>query len=126
MNGRPLVLLALVLLACEGSPGRVEPSKPAAASQQPSRSPTPTVAGSPVEQARRHAATHFGYEESDLRLLRHEQVVWPNAGLGCAWPDQEYDPTPVPGYRIVLGHGSLEHHYHGADGQPPFLCQFLE
>lgn len=89
-------------------------------------SPTQGVDGSRVERARSDLAALFGYKESDIRLLRHEQVVWPNAGLGCPRHDQEYDPVPVPGYRIVLGHGTLEHHYHGADGQPPFLCQFLE
>lgn len=130
MTGSALLLLlaSLLLLACSSPADDAAQLPPTPAGSAPVGAPVPASnsADSRVEQARRHAVTHFGYGESDVRLLRVEQVVWPDQALGCHRLGQKYDQSPVPGYRVVLGHDGLEHHYHGADGQPPFLCQFLE
>lgn len=122
MSGRNLILLAVLLTgaACS-SPGPSDPPTAAAPT-----TPTSGPAADRVEQARGDLADRLGVPQEDISVLEGAAVVWPNAGLGCPHHEQEYDPAPVPGYRIVLGHRSLEYRYHGADGQAPFLCQFLD
>jgi hypothetical protein len=80
-----------------------------------------------VESARADLAQRYGYDPATIVVERVESVIWPSAGLGCPDHQRSYDPTPVPGYRIVLRVVDLNFKYHGAaDDSTPFLCQFLD
>lgn len=69
----------------------------------------------------------FDYPAENLRVIRVEDLVWPDSALGCpAGDDGPETQGPVPGYRIVLGHEAVELRYHGADGAPPRRCDFLD
>lgn len=79
-----------------------------------------------IDDVRRQIADRYGYAVDEVVVRRVEAVEWPDAALGCPVNEQEYEPGPVPGYRIVLGRGDLEFHFHGAEGVRPFRCQFLD
>ena len=79
-----------------------------------------------IDEARADLAAKFGYDPATIVVDRVEPVTWRDAALGCPRPEASYDPTPVPGYRIVLRVGDLDFQYHGADDGDPFLCQFLD
>jgi len=98
-------------------------STPPPTSSVPGNDVIPTDA---VEVARADLVDRFAYEPGQIAVERVEPTTWPNAGLGCPRTGQEYDPAPVPGYRIILGVGELDFAYHGAAGEPPSICQFLD
>ncbi len=79
-----------------------------------------------VSQARQDLSNTRGYPLSEIFLISHEEVTWPNSALGCPRAGQMYAQVLTPGYRIVLGWKDLKYTYHGATGRPPFRCQFLE
>lgn len=59
-------------------------------------------------------------EMVSVRLV--EEVVWPNAGMGCPHPDMRYAQVMVDGLRIVLVHDGVEYRYHSGGSVEPFLC----
>lgn len=138
------MLLLLTLGACQGGGERADPPQvsstalaspavPTAGSPtgMPSVPPAPNV-GIPstrtgeVRTAVGLMAEETGYPEESVRVVRVEDVVWPSRALGCpAWSEGQA-AEPVPGYRIILGHREVELHYHGADGEDPRRCDFLD
>lgn len=76
--------------------------------------------------AKADLALRYGYDPATIVVERVDAVTWPNTGLGCPSHERSYDPTPVPGFRIVLRVGTLDYRYHGATDGQPFLCQFLD
>lgn len=92
-------------------------------------SATPAAFASPdrrVTAARDDLVERFGYDPSSISVVSIEQVTWPNAALGCPATDRQYTQMTVEGYRIVLAWKDVQFRYHGAAGELPFLCQFLE
>lgn len=102
-----------------------DPATSAGTGDQPPPDPD---RGDVVALATADLAERFAYDPDDISVAHVESVLWRDAALGCPAVDREYDPTPVPGYRIVLVWRDLDFHYHGADGSddPPRLCQFLD
>jgi hypothetical protein len=47
------------------------------------------------------AARRFGVEAEEVRLVDVKARVWPDAGLGCHARRGVFEPSPVPGFRIV-------------------------
>jgi hypothetical protein len=58
------------------------------------------------------AAKRFSVSESDVVLVRAEQVTWSDGSLGCAEPGGIYTQALVPGYLIVAKTAQGELSYH--------------
>ena len=76
-----------------------------------------------VAAARADLAGRFGYAPAEIDVASVEDVTWPNTALGCPDKDALYAQVLTDGYRIVLRWRTRTYLYHGATGQPPFLCQ---
>lgn len=72
-----------------------------------------TLLGSMVDVARRDLASRLDLPLRRVFVVTAAPVVWPDGSLGCVLADQEYEATPVSGYRIVLRAGPEEYAYHG-------------
>lgn len=126
---RGVIALTAVVLTGVGCSGDDSPAitTSTVANSPSSTSPVAVPGNAIVLAARQEIADRFGYalEEVEVRLV--EAVVWPDTALGCPAHDQEYEDRPIAGYRLVLGVGQLEYHFHGAnDGSAPRRCQFLD
>lgn len=100
-----------------GQPHVAATASPARLAQQDAR----------IAAARAHAVTRFGYDPEEISVVSVEQVTWPSSAIGCPHHESSYSPTPVPGYRIVLGWNDVRLRYHGAEGdRAPKLCEFLD
>ena len=102
-----------------------------AASDAPNVPPAPSVGTPSTRDDEVRAAVELmveetGYPEESVRVVRVEDVVWPSGALGCPAWSQDQTAEPVLGYRIILGHQEVELHYHGADGEDPRRCDFLD
>lgn len=113
---------ALVLAAC----GADEPA---------SSGPTPPPGAAEAELVRldalpdevaaalADASERFGVPEDRVAVAGALRVVWSDGSLGCPDPDTMYTQALVPGYLLTLEVDGRRVAYHGADGQPPFLCE---
>lgn len=61
--------------------------------------------------------------EQSIEVLRAIPVIWNNGAAGCPQPDTHYTQALVPGYWVVLGHGSERYSYHAARNGPLRLCE---
>lgn len=126
------VAAALFGSACSGSGPDPAPAAPPRAVGQPHAAVTATPlhvtpGDERVTAARDHAVARFGYDPDSITVVSIEQVTWPTSALGCPHHESSYSPTPVPGYRIVLGWNDVRLRYHGVDGdRVPKLCEFLD
>ena len=107
------------------------PSSPPDRSTSPRVPPAPNVGTPSTREAEVGAAVdllveEMGYPAGEVRVVRVEDVVWPSGALGCPTWAEGRSAEPVPGYRIILGHREVELHYHGADGEDPRRCDFLD
>ena len=72
-------------------------------------------------------AERLGVDLAAITVATAENVVWPDAALGCPQPGMAYAQVQVEGSRAVLIHGNVTYFYHGGEGNPgPFLCENLE
>lgn len=103
---------------------------PATGTAAPGGAATPPGAGADVdarlEAARQDLARRFGYDPAEVRLVGVEPVTWRDRSLGCPTTDGTYDPGPVEGYRMEVARKDVVFRYHGAAGELPFLCQYLD
>ena len=75
-----------------------------------------------VRQAISDLARRESIPSGSIELVSYEEVVWPDASLGCPHPDMSYIQVPQDGARIVLRFDNRERIYHSGGGRPPFLC----
>lgn len=69
----------------------------------------------------------FGYPVDEITVVRVEDVVWESSTFGCAPAEGEtVTPGPIDGYRIILGHGDVELHFHGGNDTAPRRCEFAD
>jgi hypothetical protein len=109
------------------APGTTLATASLAPSASAMTSPSGPIAEARIAAARADVAKRYGFDPAAIVVEKAEAVTWPNAGLGCPAYERSYDPTPVPGYRIVLRAGDRHFTYHGAaDDDSPFLCEFLD
>jgi len=76
----------------------------------------------PVAVAVSDLATRLGIDESAIKLVSFDAVVWPDGGLGCPQPGMAYTQVPVDGALIVLSAEGREFRYHSGGVRDPFLC----
>jgi hypothetical protein len=116
---------ALVLAACASEPadepGAAEPVLPDRAVEASFVS-LDVIPGA-VEAAVADAAERFGVPRSEVAVAGALRVKWADLSLGCPEPDMMYAQVLVDGYRLTLEVAGQRIEYHGADGEPPFLCE---
>jgi hypothetical protein len=76
-----------------------------------------------VDIAKTDLAVRLGIELAEIELISFEEVVWPDASLGCPHPDMNYRQIPMDGSRIVLAFEGTTYDYHSGGGREPFLCE---
>jgi len=67
-------------------------------------------------------ATRLGIDESDVTLVSHEEVTWPDSSLGCPQKGMEYTQVLVNGSLIVLKVNGATYEYHSGSSRDPFYC----
>jgi hypothetical protein len=58
-----------------------------------------------------------------IEVIEVQEVVWPDAGLGCPQPGMRYRQVPQDGLLIRLGVEERVYDYHSGGGRDPFLCE---
>jgi hypothetical protein len=69
------------------------------------------------------ASQRFDVPEAEVAVAGALRVMWADGSLGCPEPDMMYTQALVPGYLLTLEVAGRRVEYHGADGEPPFLCE---
>ncbi len=70
-------------------------------------------------------ANRLQIDTSKISLVRTENIIWPNAALGCPRPGKVYPPGRVPGYRVWLNAEGQEYLYHTDYNGQVILCPEL-
>jgi hypothetical protein len=144
-NQIALILFALSIAACapgaEFTPVATEAAQPvetiAATATLLQADPTSTIEEDPVSEeievpigaealvqiAVDDLAGRLGIPAAEIELVQYEEVVWPDASLGCPHPEMKYIQVPQDGVFIQLSAGGETHDYHGGGGRDPFLCE---
>jgi len=58
-----------------------------------------------------------------IEVVVAHDLTWPDGSLGCPEPGMSYTQALIEGYRIELTVDGASYEYHGAAGEPPFLCE---
>ncbi len=58
----------------------------------------------------------------EIEVVSHDDVTWPNGGLGCPDPNMSYTQALVNGERIVLRAEGVDYEYHSGKNRPAFYC----
>jgi hypothetical protein len=100
---------------------KLEPSQvaPAADSTLPvtGEVPEPMLAS-----MRADLATRLGRPVDAARVMRAEQVIWPDGSLGCAQPGGIYTQATVVGYLVEFEFEGRNYRYHAALKGTPIYC----
>jgi hypothetical protein len=79
------------------------------------RAPGSTVSARELEAAvRADAARAWELPDGSTLELSLEAVIWADGSLGCPQPGRMYTQALVPGWRLVVRHGSRERLYHAS------------
>ena len=76
-----------------------------------------------VIQAREDLAGRLGISPNQIALLSYEEVVWPDASLGCPQPGMAYIQVLQDGALIRLSVEGQVYDYHSGGNQGVFLCE---
>jgi hypothetical protein len=83
----------------------------------------------PVEKfvsiSKKDLASRLQIDAGSISLVRTEDVLWPNAALGCPRPGKVYAQGRVPGYRVWLNAEGKEYLYHTDYNGQVILCPEL-
>jgi hypothetical protein len=115
--------LVVALGACGGDemPNDPSPSAPAGAAEASIVSLDALT--TEVEAAIADAAVRFDVDAEEIAVAGALRVVWSDGSLGCPQDDMMYTQALVDGYQLTLEVDGRRVDYHGAEGQPPFLCE---
>lgn len=69
------------------------------------------------------ASERFGIPNQEVAVAGALRVTWSDGSLGCPEEGTVSTQALVPGYLLTLEVLGRRVAYHGADGQPPFLCE---
>ena len=78
--------------------------------------------GTLVAIARADLARRLSVPDAEITIQSVEEVMWPNAGLGCPQPGYEYIQVITPGYKILLAASGRTYSYHANPGTLILLC----
>jgi hypothetical protein len=68
-------------------------------------------------------ATRLGRSVDAARVIRAEQVVWPDGSIGCAQPGGIYTQATVVGYLVEIEFDGKRYRYHSALHGTPIYCE---
>jgi hypothetical protein len=63
-------------------------------------------------RVKEESARRLGVQAEEVRLVDVKARVWPDAGLGCNARRGVFEPSPVPGFRIIAEAGGRRLVYH--------------
>ena len=133
-----LILLLAMAVACRGeTPALPTPSasSPTSTISRPTLQPTPSPAkiietpttipsktpcpssGSIEERAQEALADWLGISAGEVKVIKVEEVEWPDTSLGCPQPGKAYLQVIVPGWKVVMKAGGKIYEYHYGGGQ---------
>lgn len=67
-------------------------------------------------------AQRLGVPPEDITVVEAEEVLWPDAALGCPEPGMAYAQVVTEGLRVVLEVDGHTYAYHGRTPDQMFLC----
>jgi hypothetical protein len=76
-----------------------------------------------VKRAKQDLAQRLNVLIEDIELMKYEEVVWPDASLGCPQPGMRYKQVPYDGALIILKVAGREYEYHNGGSRGLFLCE---
>jgi len=83
-----------------------------------------------LAQMKSDLAARVGKSVDGARVVRAEQVVWPDGSIGCGKPGVLYTQQAVPGYRVELEFEGRNYRYHASLAGGATYCErpgpFLE
>lgn len=120
-----LVTLGLLIVACGLEPGGAgsTTTTPSTTTSIPDTTTTPEPHDSRVDKAIADLADRLDIDPEQIEVVSNEDVTWNDGSIGCPDPGMSYTQALVDGYLIVLSVDDVEHHYHGAGQNDPFLCE---
>ena len=74
-------------------------------------------------QMRADLAARVGKAVDAARVVRAEQVVWPDGSIGCAQPGGVYTQATVPGYLVEFELDGKRYRYHAALNGNAIYCE---
>jgi hypothetical protein len=88
---------------------------------------TPAASVSPglqrlVDQALADLVQRLAVERGEVETIEVEEVVWPDASLGCPQAGMMYAQVITPGFRVVLAVEGETYEYHTDAGRLVVLC----
>lgn len=75
-----------------------------------------------VDLAKEDLSQKLGVKKEEIRLLKIEEVDWPDTSLGCPQEGMFYAQVITPGYKITLEGRGKSYIYH-SDFKRVFLCE---
>lgn len=146
-----ILFLAIALLACQTNNSSRNLSESAAtqalatsASSEAIQSSSTDVVGDPLQSdptpevseipsnpalvekfislSKKDLASRLQIDENEVILVQTEEMVWPNAALGCPAPGKVYAQGRVPGFQIWLETGGLKYVYNTDRSGTIILC----
>lgn len=122
-------------LATSSPPEATMPTTDRPSTPEPSNSTTPSSGGpsiTPIAPATSGPSSNLEIANADVRarlgtdadveVVSHEEVTWPDGGLGCPEPGMSYTQALVNGERIVLRADGVDYEYHAGKNRPAFYC----
>jgi len=76
-----------------------------------------------VANIKQDLISRTGATESDITVIRSEEVIWNDGSLGCPEPGEMYTQALVNGFWVVLEHGGTEYDYRANDRGFFRLCE---
>lgn len=109
--------------ALRGAPARapVPVDRPQGASDRP-----PLVEDMPpaiLDPMKADLAQRLGDVSKNARIVRAEQVTWPDGSIGCAQPGRLYTQALVPGYLVQFELDGKAYRYHAALNGSFVFCE---
>jgi len=97
------------------------------ATEKPAKEQPPFTAPDPgkrlmVEQARRDLAQQLNVPLVAIQVIEVQEMQWPDAGLGCPQPEEDYAQVITPGYWILLEARAQFYRYHTDETERIQLC----
>jgi hypothetical protein len=89
----------------------------------PLNQPDPENLNPLVLEAMEDLAERLGRSMDEIDLLSFEEVVWPDASMGCPLPGMRYKQVPYDGALIRLVAEEQIYNYHSGGSRGVFLCE---
>ena len=125
----PLVLVAVVAVACSASGAASPPVRPSASLDLP---PTAPASGAPITGEVPEATLQAiqqqlaidvpGVDLTAATVVTAEAVEWSDGSLGCPEPGMMYTQAITPGYHVVIEVDGTEYDYRATDSGQVRLC----